>query len=123
MTATPRRASFGRAARQAANWHARCFHPNADGEQPMSQSKILGSLAPRLCLVGFAACAQSDPKPPQTHSSYTHKPPTSRHTASRPEQKARSRVQEASKQEAPPPVVTGTEGDDSRTAITLARCQ
>jgi hypothetical protein len=90
----------------------------------MKQSKILGLLAP--CLLGFAGCAQSDSEPPLTPASYTRPAPsTPRKSATRPAQKARSLPPEATEQSAASssPVVTGTEGDDSRTAIALARCQ
>jgi hypothetical protein len=92
----------------------------------MRQSKILG--LPKLCLFGFVACAQSDPEPPMTPASYTHtpgKPDTAapaRRTASRPAQETRSLAQKAPAQNAPPPVITGTEGDDSSSALVLARC-
>ena len=99
----------------------------------MRQSKILGWLTPCLVLLGFAACAQSDPEPPLTPASYTHTPTSkvprstraapSRHMASRPARKAQSLAEATPGNKAPAPVVTGTEGDDSRTAITLARCQ
>jgi Family of unknown function (DUF6184) len=103
---------------------APCY--SARSGETMRQSKILGFFAP--CLFGFAACAANDPEPPLTPASYTvatHAsrtptkvaPPT-RGIASRPKQKAESLAREA-----PPPVVTGTEGDDARTAIALARCQ
>lgn len=95
----------------------------------MRHSKILVLLTP--CLFGFAACAQSDPEPPMTPASYTHTPANTprksgaaapaRRTA-RPSQKAQSLTQEAPAQNAPPPVITGTEGDDSSSAIVLARC-
>jgi hypothetical protein len=88
----------------------------------MKQSKILALLAP--CLLGLAGCAQSDPEPPLTPASYTHPPArTPRKSATRPEKKARSLPPEAPEQNAPAPVVTGTEGDDSKAAIALARCQ
>jgi hypothetical protein len=85
-----------------------------------------------LCLFGVAACAQSDPEPALTPASYTYprdqtprrvtkaKPaPAARRTALR-EQQQQSTPRD---QKPPAPVVAGTEGDDSRTAITLARCQ
>jgi len=88
--------------------------------------KILSFLVP--CLFGVAACAQSDPEPPLTPAAYTRTPPKTT-AAARPARRTASRPAQPPKQssplarEAPAPVVTETEGDDSRTAITLARCE
>jgi hypothetical protein len=74
-----------------------------------------------LCLFGAAACAQSDPEPPLTPASYTLRPTDTPRRAT----KAKAAPAPPPSLEEPPPplVLTGTEGDDSRTAITLARCQ
>ena len=84
-----------------------------------------------LCLFGAAACAQNDPEPPLTPASYTRPPDdmprkASKAKAAPPAPRAASprRQRPPSLEAAPaPPVLTGTEGDDSGTAITLARCQ
>ena len=67
-----------------------------------------------------------------TPASYTHTPASmprkpsaaasTRRTASPPAQKARSLAQKTPAQKAPAPVIAGTEGDDSSSAIVLARC-
>jgi hypothetical protein len=84
-----------------------------------------------LCVFGAAACAQNDPEPPLTPASYTLRPTDTPRRATKakaapapPRAVSRQRQRPPSLEEAPPPpVLTGTEGDDSRAAITLARCQ
>jgi hypothetical protein len=84
-----------------------------------------------LCLFGAAACGQDYSEPPLTPASYTPPPTDTPRRATKakaapaaPRADARQRQKSPSLAEAPPPpVLTPIEGLDSRTAITLARCQ